>query len=389
MLLPPPEKCSTLDCKARPTHVLEYDKLAPFPDEPVRGHDLVCEECGTAYLRMNRVKRWRPYMARNGAAVAAVPPRIRVRVQFDEEPNAYPRDSDWWDDKDAAEMRAGRLQVYVIDILDGAGEVIGDCPNRLAGPGHEGVYQRPAEIQDEGLAYSAADHWTPHFGIEPGDLVTFGRENLVMVNYEQVDHEYGDVGYNTGFILCQPVRTSAVRLLEGRPPHDIRACRRDPPGRQDERVLQHQDRELRGDLEARAVRRPGDVPDAERPDPLPRVPRDRGAAVRRRHLQVGPRRLLDRRRRRPAQLCVADRGVLRPRGRQGGLEGRRTGQPRLRHRPDQEDQAGLRPVYDLPDDVEAAQAGDQLAEHTISLAKFLQRVGVLSTPVFRDYEVVG
>ncbi|MYR62435.1 hypothetical protein GTY54_41630 [Streptomyces sp. SID625] len=45
--------------------------------------------------------------------------------------------------------------------------------------------------------------------------------------------------------------------------------------------------------------------------------------------------------------------------------------------------------YDLPDDVEAAEAGDQLAEHAVSLAKFLQRIGVLSAPVFQDHEVVG
>lgn len=213
MSTPPPEKCSTVGCEARPTHILEYDALAPFPDEPQREHDHVCEECGNSYMRTNRVKRWRPYLARNGAAVSVAAPRIRVRVQHDSEPDAYPRDSDWWDDKDAAAMRAGRLELYVIEIIDGAGEVITDCPNRMAGPGFEGVYQRPAEIQDEWLTYYAADHWTPYFGIEPGDVVTFGGENLVVVNYDQVDQDYGDTGANTGYILCQPVRTSAIRLL--------------------------------------------------------------------------------------------------------------------------------------------------------------------------------
>ncbi|MEU7146989.1 hypothetical protein AB0B15_02955 [Streptomyces sp. NPDC045456] len=45
--------------------------------------------------------------------------------------------------------------------------------------------------------------------------------------------------------------------------------------------------------------------------------------------------------------------------------------------------------YDLPDDIEAYAAGDQVADHAISLAKFLQRIGVLSAPVFQDHEVVG
>ncbi|WP_369042298.1 hypothetical protein [Streptomyces sp. Midd1] len=210
MLLSPPEKCSTVGCKNRPTHVLEYDALAPFPDEPQREHDPVCEECGDSYMNTNRVKRWRPYLARNGAAVQMVPPRIRVRVQFDSEPGAYPRNSDWWDGKDAAEIRAGRLELYVIEIIDGAGEVVNDCPNRVAEPGLDGVYQRPDDIPDDFLPYYAADHWTPYFGIEPGDLVTLGGENLLVVNYDQ---DFWESGANTGYILCQPIRTSTVRLL--------------------------------------------------------------------------------------------------------------------------------------------------------------------------------
>lgn len=141
------------------------------------------------------------------------PPEIRVRVQLDGELSAYARDSDWWSGTDPVEIRDGRQELYVIKIINGTGEVINDCPNRIAGPGLEGVYQRPAEIQDELLAYYAADHWTQHFGIKPGDLVTFGGDNLVVVNHEQVDQNYGDIGSNTGYVLCQPVRTSTVRLL--------------------------------------------------------------------------------------------------------------------------------------------------------------------------------
>ncbi|WP_369042299.1 hypothetical protein [Streptomyces sp. Midd1] len=45
--------------------------------------------------------------------------------------------------------------------------------------------------------------------------------------------------------------------------------------------------------------------------------------------------------------------------------------------------------HNLPDDVEAAEAGDHLAEHALSLAKHLQRIGVLSAPVFMSWEMVG
>lgn len=44
--------------------------------------------------------------------------------------------------------------------------------------------------------------------------------------------------------------------------------------------------------------------------------------------------------------------------------------------------------YALPEDVEAAEAGDQLASPAISLAKHLQRIGFLSAPVFQNSEVV-
>ncbi|MFF8283289.1 hypothetical protein ACF06W_11270 [Streptomyces albus] len=40
-------------------------------------------------------------------------------------------------------------------------------------------------------------------------------------------------------------------------------------------------------------------------------------------------------------------------------------------------------------DVEAAAAGDQLAEHASSLAKHLQRIGVLTAPVFESWEAMG
>ncbi|MFC9755153.1 hypothetical protein [Streptomyces sp. NPDC056921] len=40
-------------------------------------------------------------------------------------------------------------------------------------------------------------------------------------------------------------------------------------------------------------------------------------------------------------------------------------------------------------EVDAAVAGDRLAEHASSLGKHLQRIGVLSAPVFENWEAVG
>ncbi|MFH9731807.1 hypothetical protein [Streptomyces sp. NPDC017260] len=143
-----------------------------------------------------------------------VQPRIRVRVQADDEPGAYPVDSDWWEDKDAAAMRAGLLAPLVIEIIDGAGQVMADCPNRIGPPSLTGVYDKPEEITDPWVQYYATDHWTPCFGFEPGALVTFGGgENFAVINFEQVDQDYGDVGANTGFLLCQSAKVPVVRFL--------------------------------------------------------------------------------------------------------------------------------------------------------------------------------
>ncbi|WP_424863050.1 hypothetical protein [Streptomyces sp. MMS24-I29] len=40
-------------------------------------------------------------------------------------------------------------------------------------------------------------------------------------------------------------------------------------------------------------------------------------------------------------------------------------------------------------EVDAEVVGDRLVEHAASLAKHLQRIGVLSRPVYQDWEVVG
>ncbi|MGW3860412.1 hypothetical protein ACWEDZ_02865 [Streptomyces sp. NPDC005047] len=206
-----PEKCSTLSCPNRGTHVLETDADDPMPGTPNRVHEGVCEECGNSYLNTNHVKRLRPAMARNGAVTAVAHPRIRVRVQHSDEPGANAIDD--WLPEDAAAIRAGRRVPYVIETIDGAGEVIHGSPNYLAAPRFEGVYLRPAEILDAWLEYYAADAWAMSFGIEPGDLVVHDGTVLAVLSYEQVDQEYGSTGFNTGFLLCKPTTESALRLV--------------------------------------------------------------------------------------------------------------------------------------------------------------------------------
>ncbi|MFD7537446.1 hypothetical protein [Streptomyces sp. NPDC059819] len=44
---------------------------------------------------------------------------------------------------------------------------------------------------------------------------------------------------------------------------------------------------------------------------------------------------------------------------------------------------------ELPDSAEETNAGKQLAQNALSLAKLLQRIGVLTSPVFEGWKVVG
>lgn len=205
-----PEKCSTCGCPNRATHLLDQEDPYPLPGNCRRVRDAVCEECGASYMRTNEVRRMRPVLLRNGSVLSVVPPRIRVRVQHEDEPDANKIDD--WETEDTAAIRAGRRVPYVIEIIDGVGDVLVDVPNRIGAPGFEGIYQRPREILDAWLAYYAADHWTVCFGFEPGGLVYFGGEILSAVNYDQVDQDYGDIGSNTGFIICQSIGKSSRRF---------------------------------------------------------------------------------------------------------------------------------------------------------------------------------
>ncbi|PNE43386.1 hypothetical protein [Streptomyces noursei] len=164
-------------------------------------------------MRTNWVRRMRPVLLRDGSVLSVVRPRIRVRVQHEDEDEPDANRIDDWEDEDTAAIRTGRRVPYVIEIIDGAGDVLMDVSNRIAAPGFEGVYQNPWHILDAWLAYHAADHWTVCFGFEPGDLVYVGGEILSVVNYDQVHLDYGTIGANTGFIICQSIANSSRRLL--------------------------------------------------------------------------------------------------------------------------------------------------------------------------------
>ncbi|MGW5819266.1 hypothetical protein [Streptomyces noursei] len=114
---------------------------------------------------------------------------------------------------DAAAIRSGRKQVYVIEIIDHIGRVLADVPNRDAFAGYEGIYDRPAQILEAWLEYWAADHWTPCFGVRSGDLIRQDGEIWSVVDCEQIDQDYGDIGANTGFLICQSTARSVRRMV--------------------------------------------------------------------------------------------------------------------------------------------------------------------------------
>lgn len=131
-------------------------------------------------------------------------PEIRVRIMRPNEPDAQL----WWtfDTEDAAEIRAGRKFPHVVEIVDTNGRVLDRLPNLVAGPGLEGTYRTPWDIPDTAVAYYAADCWTYACGITPGTLIRLLGHHHRVLGYEHVDAGYGDLGYATGYLICQPAR---------------------------------------------------------------------------------------------------------------------------------------------------------------------------------------
>ncbi|WP_327357748.1 hypothetical protein [Streptomyces sp. NBC_01304] len=129
-------------------------------------------------------------------------PRIRVRIQHPDEPDAYPLHE--FLDEDAAAIRAGVKFPYIAEIIDADDKVLTDISNLVADPGHEGIYMQPADIGDPWLAYYSADHWTSECGIQVGALARQRGLIYAVLGFHQVDHEYGDEGYNTGYLICRP-----------------------------------------------------------------------------------------------------------------------------------------------------------------------------------------
>ncbi|MEU0214049.1 hypothetical protein ABZ281_02630 [Streptomyces sp. NPDC006265] len=183
-------------------------------------------------------------------------PEIRVRIQHPDEPDAYP----WWefDTEDAAEIRECRKFPYVVEILDGAGRLLGDLSNLVAGPGIEGTYRSPWDITDNAVAYYATDCWTYACGIEPGVLFRLVGAVYQVLGFEHISQGYGDVGYATGFLICQDtgghppmrinIRNATDRVLELTAPkcstldcrawatHTLETYNPDPPPWESDRV---------------------------------------------------------------------------------------------------------------------------------------------------------
>lgn len=146
-------------------------------------------------------------------------PEIRVRIQHPDEPDAYR----WWefDTEDAAAIRECRRFPYAVEVLDEAGQLVGDLSNLVAGPGVEGTYRvGPWAIQDAAVAYYTIDCWTPACGIEPGSLFRFVGAVFQVLGAEHISLGYGDIGYATGYLICQatsggpPIRISLLHTTE-------------------------------------------------------------------------------------------------------------------------------------------------------------------------------
>lgn len=147
-------------------------------------------------------------------------PKIRISVAWEADASGR-GDLSEYDDRDAAEILAGRLTPYNIEIIAPGGRILTDSINHIGPPGCQGNYESPHDIPDRWLAYYAADAWTWQCPVGIGDVVHDQGTHLRVIAFDHVDAEHGEIGYLTGWLLCRfadghgltAVHVTAVRRI--------------------------------------------------------------------------------------------------------------------------------------------------------------------------------
>ncbi|MFC9755154.1 hypothetical protein [Streptomyces sp. NPDC056921] len=107
----------------------------------------------------------------------------------------------------AAEVRAGQalmveVRLMVRSTADSLPVVRDTLFNRVTERESVGFYHHPEQILDPLLRRDATDMWAAEFGIDADDLVRWRGRTYRVIELEDVDREYGEVGYRTGYAIC-------------------------------------------------------------------------------------------------------------------------------------------------------------------------------------------
>lgn len=139
-------------------------------------------------------------------------PEVSLRIVRQGKPSGTYTDSrmniDDLDDAVAAEIRAGQALMVEVHLMVRADAdsplVVGDTLfNRVTERESVGFYHHPEQILDPLLRRDATDMWAAEFGIDAGDLVRWRGRTYRVIELEDVDRGYGEVGYRTGYAICR------------------------------------------------------------------------------------------------------------------------------------------------------------------------------------------
>ncbi|MET9360444.1 hypothetical protein ABZX93_06000 [Streptomyces sp. NPDC006632] len=125
-------------------------------------------------------------------------------------PNDSRYNVDDMDDRDAAEIRAGKavmLEIHLIrrDTPKSLPKVIDTVFNRVGPPDAVGNYTHPEQIIDFHLRLSATDTWANEFEELLDTVVRFRGRRYKVLSLEADDDGYSERGPLTGYAICRRI----------------------------------------------------------------------------------------------------------------------------------------------------------------------------------------
>ena len=160
---------------------------------------------------------------------------MEIRIVEQTEPDETTPNPGWYklddfDDKDAAEIRAGELARYTVELIrtdeDGTVHVLGDSLNHIACPGLADVYASPWEVPERRtweMVRAARDMFTQAMGLAVGDHVVWVgyRPGGAGRLHEVLEIPKDDEGAYTGAVRLRQLDAVEGKALRTRSVKDV------------------------------------------------------------------------------------------------------------------------------------------------------------------------